>query len=61
MNIYAEISIENLEKEYKKNITEILDYDVNYGDSLIYHNHYSDDYRKYLRSRLLNKNKLIKD
>ena len=48
-NIYAEINVENLRKEYNKTVLEILDYSVDKKTKLFFNNPLEIDYRAYFR------------
>ena len=59
-NIYEEISISSLHKEYNKTVYEILDYRVDKKKEMRYLNFIKEDYRANFRRRLLDKLKVIK-
>lgn len=59
-NIYAELSIENLKKEYNKTMLEILDFSVDKDRPIFFQNPIKQDFRAYFRGRLLKKLNAIK-
>ena len=59
-NIYEEISIQSLHKEYNKTVYEILDYRVDKKQEMRYLNFIKEDYRANFRRRLLDKLKVMK-
>lgn len=58
-NIYAELSIESLMSEYKKNLSELVDNKFSLKEPLLYKNPLASqqDYREYTKYRMILKNK----
>lgn len=59
-NLYSELSIENLQREYQKNVAELIDFNFDKKSPLLYHNVIRQDYRQYVRQRMVDKHKQIK-
>eukprot|EP00356_Strombidium_inclinatum_P014745 CAMPEP_0170497826 /NCGR_PEP_ID=MMETSP0208-20121228/25928_1 /TAXON_ID=197538 /ORGANISM="Strombidium inclinatum, Strain S3" /LENGTH=162 /DNA_ID=CAMNT_0010774771 /DNA_START=4085 /DNA_END=4569 /DNA_ORIENTATION=- len=60
VNIYSEISIENLRKEYMKTVYEIIDYKINLRNEALFTHLMEADYRGEFRKRLKEKMKTVK-
>ena len=54
-NIYAELSVDNLRKEYNKTVLELMDYSVDKHQKLLFQNPLNKNYMAYFREKLVKK------